>query len=451
MKISNTLLLLLLIVLIILILGCIIFIKTNTNDTSEVVERFATETEMKESSGYKSQLASVSALTDSRFNGRRDMNDMLSSEFAPPLDEQCFVNFHVLTARFGGYLGPFKDGYMDPDQYAYNALKMGFRSIMIEIDYYDTCNYEPRLAIRDVNGRAMSLEPTTPECTKGADIKALASAIRKYAFTNAVANPNDPLIIILYILRVPPRDKTGKQVLNYLSTIAEAMEPLLDKSIDSLGSGGTFSRQQQESTLLTLPITDLAGHVIFMTNADTTGFRNQSYRPSKDLDYIVNLRLTYQQAKLGCTKKADGSLGGIETVESFMTVPDDQIDNTINELKLKWTCSLSADPSVIPTDDNCDKLLTTFGVHSIPVPIWTSDPESFWIKQKSASASASASATQPPGQTANQFSKWSFIPKAPGLRFTKPPVAVPAPASKKTDANGGLLRMPTSSLATGGS
>jgi hypothetical protein len=289
----------------------------------------------------------------------------------------------------------------------------------------------------------MSLEPSTPECTKGADIKALATAIRKYAFTTAVANPNDPLIIILYILRVPPRDKTGKRVLNYLSTIAEAMEPLLDKSIDSLGSGGTFSRQQQESTLLTLPITDLAGHVIFMTNVDTTGFRNQSYRPSKDLDYIVNLRLTYQQAKLGCTKKADGSLGGIETVESFMTIPDDQVDNTINELKLKWTACLSADPSVTPTDTNCDKLLTTFGVHSIPVPIWTSDPESFWIKQKSASSA--------PAQTANEFSKWSFIPKAPGLRFTKPPVAVPAPASKKTDANGGLLRMPTSSLATGGS
>lgn len=429
----KSLFLLILIVIIILIGVTVVICKYPLQQRQ--IEQFATEAEMKQSSGYKSQLSSVSSLTDTRFNGRRDINDMLSSDIAPPIVEQCFVNFQILTTRFGGYLGPFVDGYIDPDQYAFNALKMGFRGIIIEIDYYDSCNdFEPRLAIRDANGRAMSLEPSDPECTKGKDIKALATAIRKYAFSNAVANPNDPLVIILYILRTPPRDKTGKRILDYLSTVAEAMEPLLDKTIDSLGTGGTFSRQQQESTLLTLPLTDLAGRVIFMTNVDTTAFRNQSYSPSKDLDYIVNLRLTYQQAKLGCTAKADGSMGGIETVESMLTIPDDQIDNTIDNLKLHWTCVLSTDPSVIPSDANCDKLLNTFGVHSIPVPIWTTVPESFWNKQNQTN------------QPNPNFSKWSYIPKPHGLRFTRPPVAVPAPASKVMDANGGALRQPTSMI-----
>lgn len=429
------------IIFIVLILGAIYY-SYIWNNFGRVYEQFATEEEMKQSSGYKSQLSTVSSLTDTRFNGRRDINDMLSSNIAPPTVEQCFVNFQVLTARFGGYLGPFNNGYIDSDQFAYNALKMGCRGIMIEIDYYDSCNdYEPRLAIRDVNGRAMSLEPSEPECTKGKDIKTLATAIRKYAFSNAVANPNDPLIIILYILRVPPRDKTGKRVLNYLSTIAEAMEPLLDKTIDSLGSGGTFSRQQQESTLLTLPLIDLSGRVIFMTNVDTTAFRTQSYSPSKDLDYIVNLRLTYEQAKLGCTAKADGSMGGIETVESMLSIPDDQIDNTIDNLKLKWTCILSTDPSVVPTDNNCDKLLNTYGVHSIPIPIWTSSPQSFW--QKSQQQNQNQNQTQ---NSSLNFSKWSFIPKASGLRYVIPPIAVPAPASKVMDANGGQLRQPTSLL-----
>jgi hypothetical protein len=282
----------------------------------------------KSTSGYKTAAAAVVSLADSRGNGRRDLLDMLASSVAPPPVEQCLVNFYSLGCRFSGSLGPFSNGYFDTDVAVTSALKMGCRTFVLEIDYLDSCpDFFPRLVVRDVNGRIRSNDSSSiPNCNTldQSNIKAVCNTLRVAAFGPAVQNPNDPLIVVLYLLRLPPRDKVGTgntTLLTYLSNVAKCLAPLLDKTVDNIGNGGTFARQQQESTLLTNNIVDYQGRVLFFSNADTSPFRTTTtqYSQNEDLDYIVNLRLTYKQSQLGCTSNKTGGTpySLLETAEMY--------------------------------------------------------------------------------------------------------------------------------------
>ena len=383
--------------------------------------------------GYKKQKEAVVALAEQRANGRRDLMDMLGSAAAPPVPEQCFVNFYSLGCRFAGYLGPFAEGYFDPDLAVTSALKMGCRTFVLEIDYMEDCeDYFPRLVVRDVNGRSRSLASSSlPVCNsiQFSNIQAVCKTLRAAAFGPTVQNPNDPLIVVLYVLRLPPRDRAGtgsKTLLTYLSNIAKCVAPLLDKTIDNIGTGGTFARQQQESTLLTNNIADYQGRVLFFSNADTSAFRDATgYSATEDLDYIVNLRLAYTQTQLGCTSnKVPNAFSILDTAESYKTLPPDQIESMRDQTKLRWTICFAADPSKPVDQPTYDEITNDIGVHCVPIQLWDTTTTNYMFD-------------------ADHFKVWSFTPKASELRFRRPPVAVPQEQVPQANAHGGLLRTPT--------
>lgn len=389
----------------------------------------------KSSPDYKKQLDLIVKRFDPISGKRRGYQDMLTASTDMPDVEQCLVNFQVLGCRFAGYLGPFKNGFFDAEQSTVYALKAGCRAFFFEIDYLESCvnngayDYYPTLVVRDVQGKIVSrMESTQPFCNSDeySNIRQVAQTLRNTAFSSLVQNPNDPLIIVLYLLRLPPPEKTGnKRLLDYYSRIARNLQPLLDKTIDNIVTGGTFARQKQESALLINSIKDYESRVLFFCNSDTSAFRSATgYTQNVDLDYIVNLRLSYKQTQLGCTSnQTGGSFGGIETVESFLTVPPTQVDNTCDELKLRWVGALSTDPSQPVSKTNFEALSDQFGVHCVPIQLF--DPTNTFMFDNAT------------------FGTYSFIPKPKNLRYRKPPIAVPAQQTPAANANGGLLRSPT--------
>ena len=311
---------------------------------------------------------------------------------------------------------------------------MGCRTFVLEIDYMDSCPIFPRLVVRDVNGRIRSNEASSlPTCNTldQSNIKAVCNTLRVAAFGPAVQNPNDPLIVVLYLLRLPPRDKVGTgntTLLTYLSNVAKCLAPLLDKTVDNIGNGGTFARQQQESTLLTNNIVDYQGRVLFFSNADTSPFRTTTtqYSQNEDLDYIVNLRLTYKQSQLGCTSNKSGGTpySLLETAESYLTLPPDQIESMRDETKLRWTICFAADPSQPVPQKTYDEITADIGIHCVPIQIWDTKTTNFMFDD-------------------SHFKVWSFIPKPTELRFRRPPIAVPQEQVPQANSHGGLLRTPT--------
>jgi hypothetical protein len=403
-------------------------------------EGFADISNAKNETAYKEQLSAIVERFDPISSKRRGVTDLLSTDAdsdMPPV-EQCFVNFYSLGCRFAGYLGPFQNGYFDYENAILYALKAGCRTFIYEIDYIDNCigrgdayDYYPRLIVRDINGRvAFNGVSGSPQCNSDSDssIRRVSNILRENAFSSGIQNNTDPLIIVLYLLRLPPREKVGnKRLLTYYSRIAKGLTPLLDKGLDNVVTGGTFARQAQEGLLLTNPIKDYTGRVLFFCNADTSPFRagggGGSYAPNEDLDYIVNLRLSYKQTQLGCTAdRSGGSFGGLETADSYMTIPPGQVDNTCDETKLRWTVALSADPSKPVNKNTYEYVAGEIGVHCLPISLWDTG-NGFMFEDTT-------------------FGTYSFMPKPKSLRFTRPPIAVPAQQAVAADAKGGVLRSP---------
>lgn len=389
----------------------------------------------KNNSDYKKIRQEIIDRFDAVSSKRRGIEDMLSNSKDMTEDEQCLVNFHVLGARFTGFIGPNGQNYFDPEFAIPYALKAGCRSFIYEIDYLDDCvgngasvDYYPRLVIRDINGRLIvNPDTSSPLCAsdKNSNIYKVSRILRDNAFNGSIQNSTDPLIVVLFINRLPPAERTGnKRLLDFYSRIAKGLAPLTDKTIDSILQGGIYSRQKQEGGLLINNIKTYESRVLVFCNADTSAFREaKGYSQRDDLDFLVNLRLTYKQTQLGCTSNPTGaSFGGIETVGSFITTPPDQVTNTCNDLKLRWTVCLDKDPLAVIEKPTFEKLTTSFGVHCIPIQFYN-DGYKFVYSN-------------------NLFEKWSFIPKPKALRYKKQPVAIPAKQVKEADANGGALRMP---------
>lgn len=379
------------------------------------------------------QIAALSARFDPVAGARRPVTDLLTKAAAPPQDEQCLVNFYALGALAAGYAGPFDNGYMDPDAAINVAVKAGCRVFVFELDYIDSCTtaagkptYFPRLVFRDARGRLRSNPAGDKLCQSigTSNITAAAKAIANYAFAPQTQNRDDPVIVVLYSHRMPTREEDA---LDYMSNIARCLNPLVNRHVDNLVHGGTFSRQKQEGQLLINNIADYAGRVLFFANMDTTAFReatSSKYKATEDLDYLVNLRLSYSQTQLGVTpSQQQASFGTLDSTGSFLSIPSDKQSGTIKDLKLKWTILLPTDPEN-PVDAAAYKNLAgTLGVHCVPLAIWD-DKNTFMFE-------------------ADTFKTYSFMPKPAELRYRKPPIQVPTPAKKETDAKGGQLRMPT--------
>jgi hypothetical protein len=382
---------------------------------------------------YKNQVKLLSERFNPVSSARRPITDLLAKNVIPEV-EQCLVNFYTLACRYTGYIGPFNEGYWDPDIAIQLAVNSGCRTFILEIDYLNECKgesikYFPRIVVRDQQGKMrIKFNSNRPICNsiQHSNIRDVCEKINYYAYAPGVQNNSDPVIIILYFLRQPPGSYKSKTVLDYYANVARALEPFQTRLLKNELDGGTYYRQSQEGRLLINNIKEYNGKVLIFSNANTNGFREtQLYSPNEDLDFLVNLRLMYTQTKLGITQNDSSTPFGIlQTAEDFMIIPSDRAEEIADSTKLRWTVCLSQDPSKSVTKDTYNKITNTFGVNCVPIQLFDIQNNDFMF-------------------TDSTFKTYSFIPKPESLRYIKPPIVIPAEPNPSTDAKHGLLRAPT--------
>ena len=390
----------------------------NTNNTNNTNEGFENKSD---DADYSKQ---VKLLTD-KYSVIGDAKRPLIATGLPD-NQQCLVNFYALGCRFTGYMGPMLNGYFDPDIAVQYAVKAGCRVFVLEIDYMMDCDkYFPRIVVRDVQGKfIIKYNPSVPLCdtNEQSTIREVCDKINFYAFSGQ--NGSDPVIIVLYFLRQPPGSYKSKDVLDYYSNVAKCLSPFKNRLLKNEIDGGTYYRQKQESQLLINNISTYNDKVLIFSNANTSGFREVAYVPSEDLDFMVNLRLSYTQTKLGVSDNSSGtSFGILETVEDFMNIPNDRADTVVEQTKLKWTICFSMNPSIQVSKDIYNKITNKFGVHCVPIVMFDNACDFMF--------------TDP------LFKKYSFIPKPKELCYVPPPIVVPGEPNPSMNANGGKLIAPS--------
>jgi len=380
-------------------------------------EGFAAAPEYKSQDAYKKQVKLLSDTYSALADGKRPVKET----------DQIFVNFHSLGCRFTGYIGPNETSYYDPDIAVQQAVAAGCRVFVLEIDYIPDCdNYYPTLVVRDSKGYRRENDDSRMQLCNSdmySTIRETCEKINTYAFSSSSQNATDPVVLVLYFLRQPPGAFNSEPVLKYFSRVATALKPLQDRFLGNEPTG-KYYRQQQESQLLMNRISDYREKVLVFSNANTSGFREKPPKASEDLDYLVNLRLSYTQTQLGVTENGSGSTFGVlQTVEDYMIIPSDRSDTTINATKLKWTICLAADQFISVSKENYKKITETYGVHCVPILLHDIPANQYMFADTT-------------------FKTYSYIQKPEALRYTKPAIVVPAEPSKKIDANGGSLEVP---------
>jgi hypothetical protein len=297
----------------------------------------------------------------------------------------------------------------------------------------------PRLVIRDKDGGNLADMNSDVVCQnpQQSNINDVATAISRYAFSNSVANPVDPLIVVLYFLRVPSND--GKSdyndtLLTYFRHVAKALQPIQSTAVNILAAGGNYSRQAQESALLlSNPISTYSGQTLIFCNADTSVFRKAKGVPTEeDLDYMVNLRLTYNQNQFGMTLNTTTNSKGtkfglLESVEGYMQIPKENVAGLQASTMSTWTMCFANDPKTVVPPKTTAQLMDTIGINCIPIQIWSTGGEGSYDYMFDQ----------------GRFKTYSFVPKPARMRYTIPKTAIPGEASPTTDSNGGHLTAPT--------
>jgi len=410
-------------VLVMLVTMVTIFVILVSMETTEgfASNDYTTEPE------HQAQVALLAKTFRPFASAKRPVSNLVASN-GMPVDQQCLVNFFALGCRYTGYIGPIKNGYMSPDIAVQSAVQAGCRVFVLDIDYLDDCGtpYMPRIVVRDSQNklqiRRSSDLPLCPTADQS-NLRTVCEKINYYAFSDECQQSTDPIVIVLYFLRQPPGSSTSLTVLNYFSEVAKALAPFQNRLLNNELEGGSFYRQKQESRLLINKITDYKGRVLVFSNANTSGFREvNTFSPMEDLDYLVNLRLTYTQTALGITQNASSSFGILDTAESFTVIPADRVEDVAQNTKMRWTICLPNDPMTPVSKETFTKITTQFGVHCVPMTIFDPHPHLF---------------------TEALFKTYGFAAKPPPLRYIKPPVVVPGVPNVSTDAKGGKLRAPT--------
>lgn len=288
----------------------------------------------------------------------------------------CLNNFYALGCRYTGYIGPMEDGYFDPTTSVQMAVNTGCRVFVLDIDYIDKqCDdgtYVPRIVVRDSKGRMMIQYNNQYQLNNpSGEIYHVCDAIQTYAFGPGCQNRDDPVIIVLYFLRTPPGDARSSTVLKYYSAVAKALAPFKNRLLSNEPSG-VFYRQKQEGLLLTNTIKNYQGKVLIFSNASTSGFRKSalSFSSDHDLDFLVNLRLSYTQTKMGTTDNDLNTFGILQSADDYMSIPLTRKSEIIAQTRKKWTICLSSNPSVPVTKETYDYITKTYGVQCVPAHLF---------------------------------------------------------------------------------
>jgi hypothetical protein len=337
-------------------------------------------------SGYNTTQGAQQTLISNAYSSNYDKKKAIVNDTAQ-LDAMkftCLNNFYALGCRYTGYIGPMEDGFFDPVASVQMAVNAGCRVFVLDIDYIDkqceTGIYVPRIVVRDAKGRMMIQYNDNYQLNNpNGEIRQVCDAIHTYAFGSTCQNRDDPVIIVLYFLRTPPGDTRSTTVLRYYSAVAKSLEVFSNRLLSNEPTGGVFHRQRQESILLQGSIKNYQGKVLIFSNAVTTGFRDTtlSFPSNEDLDFLVNLRLSYSQSKMGITVKDLTRYGILQSADDFMTIPSTTKSDTIEQTRTKWTICLSSNPSLPVSEATFKALSDTYGVQCIPANLFDIEASRF--------------------------------------------------------------------------
>lgn len=273
-------------------------------------------------------------------------------------------------------------GAFDDADAVRKALQAGIRTFVLQIDYLETdqtangypAREEPCLLFKNAAGDLKS--------SNAGSIRTVCQTLVDNAFAPTLPQKDDPILVILYIVRTPFSDvENPVKYLQYLSKIAAQLEPLKTRHL-SLTDKGDFTKQSNEKDLLTLPLNTFSRKIIVATNADTSAFRSQAalnvtIETMNNLDYWSNIRIykNTTSSSLGITRiPASGVvpnfvlLSATELTTALSTT--ETIANTSANLKRKFSMVLP-DPSTNPDTVIVDKALDQLGINIVPLDIFT--------------------------------------------------------------------------------
>ena len=275
---------------------------------------------------------------------------------------QALYNWRPLTVRLVGYLGGsngLENGVFDMNFGVTSALKLGARCFLFDIDYLEVAPCRPLLLYRDKTGYKRSLN-------SGSILEGMTSLSN-----NAFTNNTDPILIILYLHRVPPGNKQKER---FFLNLAQSLKPLATKHLGSLDGSNYFSCGM-ERDLFQSPIKIYQNKFIVCVNYDTSQLGAPT-NPTDNLHYWNNARI-YQDPQ-----GIDATLGSVtpsvpdNTLARIKVASTDQIINTAVSERAGYATGCSsvftislAPPEYEYTNAKMETLLNILGVQCVPLDV----------------------------------------------------------------------------------
>jgi hypothetical protein len=290
---------------------------------------------------------------------------------SPSGDPTAMVNFRPLTVRLAGYLGgpqSITNGVFEMSTGISQALNLGARAFVFDIDYLDKYPCQPAVMFRDASGIKRSLNTGS-----------IRNGMQQIA-TRAFENDNlDPVLVILYLRRVP---KCPKQKAKFFEKIAISLDPLSPYHLGQT-QDGNFHSCQSESALFTTPIVNFQKKIIVMTNYNTTSL-DGTQNPKNSLNWWTNARIWQHPSGLSNTlgsvtsaaPTSPGAYAQVGDLRQFLGVGPDSADSggpkPTSEFQsstlAKFTIALTP-PEVPITVNEMSKLINTLGVQCVPLDV----------------------------------------------------------------------------------
>jgi len=330
--------------------------------------------------------------------------------------ERYLVNLCPLTASLGGYIGSGEPGAFYSELYVQHALRAGIRSFVLPIStYLDDNKYppnwplsgDPAIVCRDLNGKIISLN--------GLSVKKFCSDIMTYMSENST-QANEPIILYIHETEeyVPDRIGQEEKYVKFMSKIATELDVIpVERRLTTLGGYGSGVGSANESVILTqIPLSNLKGKFIIMTNFDTKPALKTAYKNiTPVLDNYVNFTVKpVVAANAGLNVNTANSCRSLRLADVKTTKI-----NWADQARTVWHMTTLDNPLATPPADTLD-LAVKSGIQMIPVPFFmtktTEELKPIWDAWKG----------------------YAWRLKVPSARYLKPAPVVPQPAKAQMNA-----------------
>lgn len=331
------------------------------------------------SSTQQSQQLQYRSLYESLAQSRKGVDDYLAQP-APSASKTNWVllNFAPLTVFNAGFVGPLTgNGSYDPIAIR-QALDLGFRAFVFQIDYYEGAAKEPTQFVSP--GEPCLLARDELDVIRSVNcgrIREMMTALDTQAFASAAATGRDPLLVFLDFKHTPDPIASTSAYKQFLSSVSRQIQPLRKHLLTSLGET-RFTNLENPNLLFTQNFQSFRGKTLVFTNVNTELF-TQGGVPMED-----NLRLMIhaQMFKTGVATALPGDtvtsapLKGVlppifkQTSSYFLQTPSDQQSAAQAATNNVFTVLSLTDVRKNLAAAEKAALLTQYGVQVIPFHLY---------------------------------------------------------------------------------